>query len=121
YVIPDYQRGYSWKTKQIYDLLNDLKHANQLESDHYTGTITIHKQDQDELIGMTKYSMYHLVDGQQRFTTITLILNYLLKKLGSQPDYADEVKEKTANYIINKGTYLFRYEIDQVSQNYFHS
>lgn len=121
YIVPDYQRGYSWKTKQIYDLLNDLKHANQLDSDHYTGTITLHKQDIEEQIGLTKYGIYHIVDGQQRFTTITLVLHHLLKTLAKHPDYEDEVKEKTASYIINKGSYLFRYEIDKVSQNYFHS
>ncbi|NMR35480.1 DUF262 domain-containing protein [Chryseobacterium aquaticum] len=121
YIVPPYQRGYSWSQKEIYDLLNDIKHAIQLDSDHYTGTITIDKQDKEERIGLSSYTIYNLVDGQQRFTTITLILSYLLKALQDNTEYLDEVKEKENTYIINKGTYLFRYEIDKVSENYFRS
>jgi hypothetical protein len=121
YIVPPYQRGYSWEEKHIYDLLNDLKHAIKLDSNHYTGTITIHKQDETERIGLSQYELYHIVDGQQRFTTITLILSYLIKTLKNKKDLKEDALEKEANYIINKGSYLFRYQIDKVSEAYFRS
>lgn len=108
YIVPTYQWGYSWEQKQIYELLNDLKHAIKLESNHYTGTITIHKQEETERIGLSQYELFHIVDGQQRFTTITLILSYLIKKLKDDKDLREDALEKEANYIINKGSYLFR-------------
>lgn len=121
YVVPPYQRGYSWEKKHIYDLLNDLKHAIKLDANHYTGTITIHKQEETERIGLSQYELFHIVDGQQRFTTITLILSYLIKTLKDTKEFKDDAIEKEANYIINKGNYLFRYQIDKVSEMYFRS
>lgn len=121
YIVPTYQWGYSWEQKQIYELLNDLKHAIKLESNHYTGTITIHKQEETERIGLSQYELFHIVDGQQRFTTITLILSYLIKKLKDDKDLREDALEKEANYIINKGSYLFRYQIDKTSEMFFRS
>lgn len=121
YVVPPYQRGYSWEEKQIHDLLNDLKHAIQLDSDHYTGTITIHNQGSPERIGLSQYELFHIVDGQQRFTTITLILSYLINTIKKDKNLKDEAVEKEGNYIINKGSYLLRYQIDKVSEAYFRS
>src|SRR5690606_25298912 len=103
YIVPPYQRGYSWEQKHIYDLLNDLKHAIKLDANHYTGTITIHKQEETERIGLSQYELFHIVDGQQRFTTVTLILSYLIEKLKDVKDLKDDAMEKEANYIINKG------------------
>ncbi len=102
-------------------MLNDLKHAIKLESNHYTGTITIHKQEETERIGLSQYELFHIVDGQQRFTTITLILSYLIKKLKDDKDLREDALEKEANYIINKGSYLFRYQIDKTSEMFFRS
>ncbi|QDW25653.1 DUF262 domain-containing protein [Pedobacter sp. KBS0701] len=121
YIVPPYQRGYSWEQKHIYDLLNDLKHAIKLDANHYTGTITIHKQEETERIGLSQYELFHIVDGQQRFTTITLILSYLIKKLKDVKELKEDATEKEANYIINKGSYLFRYQIDKVSEMFFRS
>jgi len=120
YVVPSYQRGYSWQKKQIEDFLDDIKNAVRLDSNHYTGTITIQKQNETEKIGLNNFEIYHLVDGQQRITTLILILSYLTKKLKNNGNKEDaEEKEKT--YIVNRGSYLFRYEIDKTSEEYFKS
>ena len=121
YIVPPYQRGYSWGERQIHDLLNDLKYAIKLDSNHYMGTITIHKQKESERIGLSQYEIYNIVDGQQRFTTIILILSYLIKALKNDKKFENDINEKEAYYIINKGSYLFRYEIDKVSEAYFRS
>ena len=121
YCVPSYQRGYSWEEKQIFDLLADIDHAIKLNSLHYTGTITIHSQSTTEKIGLNNYEIFHIVDGQQRLTTLILILSYILKELKNNLETADDAKEKENTYIISKGSYLFRYEIDKVSENYFRS
>ncbi len=80
FVIPSYQRGYRWKGKQVEDLLNDL----------YTFAtkplqpIIVQKISDNEKI---KYGCpiekdaWEVVDGQQRLTTIYILLNYILKRL----------------------------------------
>ncbi|PCJ28513.1 MAG: hypothetical protein COA97_00750 [Flavobacteriales bacterium] len=121
YSVPAYQRGYSWHDKQILDLLSDIDHAIKLDSQHYTGTITIHPQQTTEKVGLNNYEIYHVVDGQQRMTTIILILSYLIKELKKNKNLVKDAVEKEQTYILNKGSYLFRYEIDKVSENYFRS
>jgi len=121
YCVPDYQRGYSWESKQIIDLLTDIDHSIKLGSMHYTGTITIFPQGKTEKVGLNNYILYDIVDGQQRFTTIILILSHILYELKKQSSTSRDAKEKENTYIFSKGSYLFRYSIDKVSENYFRS
>ena len=72
FLIPTYQRGYRWTRSQVEDLLNDLKdfeeNPSRLESDYYCLQPLVVKEDSD---------VYRLIDGQQRLTTIWLLLNCL--------------------------------------------
>lgn len=62
YSIPIYQRNYSWEFNQIETLFNDIKDE---EEGYYIGNLLISKNDTDLL---------EIVDGQQRLTTIALML-----------------------------------------------
>lgn len=62
--IPDYQRIYCWEEKQVIKLLEDLLKYSSRE--FHLGNIILHKlSDIDE---------HHIVDGQQRLVTLTLLL-----------------------------------------------
>ena len=86
FVIPSYQRGYRWKGKQVEDLLNDLysfaiKPEHQLGDFYCLQPIIVQKlPDKDK----KKYNCpddkeaWEVVDGQQRLTTIYILLNYIL-------------------------------------------
>ena len=63
YNIPRFQRPYSWEKEQIIEFWNDT--IKDSESDYFIGSIVVYKKT-DELFG--------IVDGQQRLTTITMIL-----------------------------------------------
>lgn len=121
YTIPDYQRGYSWESKHVTDLLLDISNAMELDKPHYMGTISLHSQAIKVKVGVNNFTNYHVVDGQQRFTTLILILSYLLKELGSRDETKDDVSEKVKSYLKNRDSYIFRYEIDKVSDDYFRS
>lgn len=74
--MPKYQREYSWKTKEVNQLLEDLAGAKLDRRDYFLGTIvTIGAEGSS--------SALEVVDGQQRLTTVTLILaairNHLIK------------------------------------------
>jgi uncharacterized protein with ParB-like and HNH nuclease domain len=79
FFIPSYQRGYRWKKTQVVDLLDDIfefiqhkGNKNQLVGDFYClQPVIVKKGDNDK---------YKLIDGQQRLTTIYIILSYLQQK-----------------------------------------
>ena len=72
--IPDYQRGYAWEEKQVQALLDDIKYLMGSQYIHYTGTIVAKKNE----------SFYEIVDGQQRLTTLIIIIHGLLKKVNNK-------------------------------------
>jgi len=71
YEIPIYQRNYAWKKEQIEALIHDVWDACTKEKNTYfIGTlVTFHKGDNE----------YEVIDGQQRLTTLFLILEALIE------------------------------------------
>lgn len=63
YSVPRFQRPYSWEKEQVAEFWNDT--IKDSESDYFIGSIVVYKKT-DELFG--------IVDGQQRLTTITMVL-----------------------------------------------
>jgi hypothetical protein len=80
-VVPDYQRGYSWEARQLTDFTDDLELLAH-DKEHYTGTLILHPQaSQREMDAEGKsYLVTHVVDGQQRLTTIVLLLNVIRRE-----------------------------------------
>lgn len=78
YVIPAYQRRYSWKQHQVEDMWDDLAILEGADS-HLFGTIVC-------LAGhhTAGVNRLELVDGQQRLTTISIFLHCLLDRLRSE-------------------------------------
>lgn len=70
FTIPDYQRAYSWDTTQRQDLINDIENVlDKQDYIHYTGTIvaTILREENN-------YTKFNVVDGQQRLTSLIILL-----------------------------------------------
>lgn len=72
--IPNYQRGYSWGKAQLEDLKEDIEHLQGKDRKHYTGTIVMTPSED-------KDGRYDIVDGQQRLTTLIILLGVLSDKL----------------------------------------
>ena len=64
YVIPRYQRAYAWEDKEIVQLIDDI---NDSTGDYYIGSLVVAKVKGKE-------ETYEVVDGQQRLTTLYLLL-----------------------------------------------
>jgi len=75
--VPNYQRSYSWEKSQRDDLRGDLAViANQPEGIlHYTGTLVLSRNP----LGSESYD---IVDGQQRLTTLMILISQLLQVSG---------------------------------------
>lgn len=98
YRIPPYQREYSWYKAQWEDLFEDLIEA---EGAHFLGTIITLDQTTDPLEG----NILHVVDGQQRLTTLTLLLAAVYSVL---KEHIDELDDDTRTDVTNLGRQLVR-------------
>ena len=69
--IPSYQRGYRWQTKQVKALIDDFKDRWEVEKGEYLlQPIVVQKYENSWLV----------VDGQQRLTTLKILLDVLVEK-----------------------------------------
>lgn len=83
YQIPVYQRNYDWKKDNCLELFNDVINAYEKERTHFLGTVVQVQQDEE---GGLKH--YIIVDGQQRMTSIYLLLKALYDK-GEESEKAE--------------------------------
>lgn len=137
--IPDYQRGYSWSNQQLEEFWNDLTSLLPFQ-EHYTGMISLKKLEPNSIINSVDkwneekwlvnsgFTVYEIVDGQQRLTTLIILINEIvlyckeknIEELNSTllSEFVDKYLYKTKpNNIIR--TYKFGYEEDNPSYQYF--
>lgn len=129
FLIPPYQRGYRWTTKQVEDLLNDIwafYHKKQ-KDDFYclqpvVVTKTIYKAEE----------RWELIDGQQRLTTIFIILDFFNKRFvedarkelfsiiyKTRPESETFLKNINESEKDNNIDFYFIYNTYQVVKNWF--
>ncbi|MDM1405308.1 DUF262 domain-containing protein [Myroides marinus] len=74
YRIPIYQRNYAWGKEEISQLLQDIIDYSTISDKYYIGTLVVYKQSVDGKV------FYDTIDGQQRLTTLSIILSVLKNK-----------------------------------------
>ena len=78
FVIPNYQRDYAWETDNIDDLIDDILESIETSTSHYIGTF---------ILANTKVKQqFNVVDGQQRLTSLTMLLSISIKELATEKD-----------------------------------
>ena len=87
--IPPYQRAYSWQDKQREDMFEDIRELHGSDQNiHFMATVVgLHRDTRR--IGSDEYSIIEVVDGQQRLTTIVLLLKTIERKLNRSNDVRD--------------------------------
>ena len=93
FFIPSYQRGYRWTEQQVKDLLNDIKEYidNGKHGIYCIQPLVVKERKQDTLTQIKNANsieevkrlllgFWEVIDGQQRLTTIKIILSYLEDK-----------------------------------------
>lgn len=82
FIIPIYQRTYSWTDKQCRQLWDDILRAGSSDSIavHFIGSIVYVEQG---LSQVTHQAPLLVIDGQQRLTTVALLLEALARALGN--------------------------------------
>lgn len=88
FFIPSYQRGYRWTEQQVKDLLNDVNEFDKTKGFYCIQPLVVKKKEEDilqkikeaksvqEVESLLK-GTWEVIDGQQRLTTIYIILSYL--------------------------------------------
>lgn len=107
YSIPNYQRDYAWKDKNFRDLWEDLEEAieyNKKGHRHFIGTMVVAKNEDNK-------KLYDIIDGQQRTTTIFMLLHVLASKQNEKD------KQETRKYLYQKGE--LRLEVAPQNQSFF--
>lgn len=84
YNIPIYQRNYSWRDENIEALVKDIEKE---DSGYYLGNIIVTERKD-------KPNFYDIIDGQQRITTILLILLAIYDNLNISMEKLNQENEK---------------------------
>src|SRR5215218_3837801 len=81
FVIPIYQRTYSWTDRECLQLWSDILRAGRDESisAHFVGSVVYVEKG---LYQVSSQSPLLVIDGQQRLTTVTLLVEALARHLG---------------------------------------
>jgi uncharacterized protein with ParB-like and HNH nuclease domain/predicted transport protein len=99
FVIPIYQRTYSWTEKECRQLWDDIVRtgSNDAVSAHFVGSIVYIEKG---LSQVTVQSPHLVIDGQQRLTTVTLLIAALAKALGETEPVDGFSPRKLRNYYL---------------------
>ena len=120
FFIPSYQRGYKWTGQQVKDLLNDIYEfasiPNKTAEEFYCLQPLVVKKCDVNTIAVNELNSkfdnniwYEVIDGQQRLTTIRILLNYL-RRVHLKDDelsYEDGKNELKNEY--GKAEYIIQY------------
>lgn len=114
--IPDYQRFYSWDESHCEDLWKDLINVvNEEGRAHYMGTVICKDEGADIETAEyhSSYRKYGIVDGQQRFTTLVLLVKAIdsaysaingddINGVSSEPQASIPIDDARQRYLIDE-------------------
>lgn len=133
--IPDFQRGYSWEERQLDDFWEDIQNLSPNKI-HYIGLLTVEPINANEVSNIEKWkddlwllkkglSAYYVIDGQQRLTTLIILLHEILCTFndneginyGQKSEWIDRFLYRSYNQLYK--SFVFGYEKDNPSDEYF--
>lgn len=100
--IPEYQRAYSWETKQRQDLFDDITKILQYPIDrhHFMATVVCLDTKLKMEIGADEFSTVNIVDGQQRLTTLIILLKAISKQFNLKNKQEKDLKKKLDELLV---------------------
>lgn len=103
YSIPLYQRAYAWEEKQILQLIDDINDVKNSKKYHI-GTLIVSKKD----------NKFEIIDGQQRLTSLFLLLNCL--EINTKNTLTFECRDKS-NYTLENIKKVVEGRIDELDED----
>lgn len=104
--IPVYQRGYAWERKNLEDLWEDLYYLDPSKK-HYFGTVLLKDSGKTARAALAALSRFDVIDGQQRLTTVLILLREIISQLKevSDKDLQGDVDALERSYLKDGGHY----------------
>ncbi len=99
--IPVYQRNYTWEEENCKKLLQDIISISQNKKTHFMGSITYILHLVDDVKSLRKLQEFVIIDGQQRITTLMLLLKAIETKIPNE-----EIKKEIDNLLNLSGQKL---------------
>ena len=99
FVIPIYQRTYSWTDRECLQLWQDILRAGSIDgiSAHFIGSVVYIEKG---LYSISAQSPLLVIDGQQRLTTVSLLIAALAQAIGAEEPLEDFSARKLRNYYL---------------------
>lgn len=112
FMVPSYQRSYSWKEENVLMLLQDLSERMKDKKEHYLGSLAIANDSENSIL--------RLIDGQQRITTSLLLINAFINRFKQlEKKLPDELLNLDIKYKYkNKTSYGDIKEIKTILHNF---
>ena len=125
FFVPDYQRGYAWEQRQWDDLLEDLELLTEGRS-HFTGTSVLRARDKGDgpILdrNMHAYDTFDIIDGQQRLTTVVILLKAIYDEMQAFSQFARltvRLQENYLHHIDRIGQPFTKLTLNADSQDFF--
>jgi len=115
--IPHYQRFYSWRTRQRQDLFSDIRKlaSDGQDQHHFMATLVCYRTPETKSVGMNQYRLYDIVDGQQRLTTLIILLKCIeLALADNSADRAD-----LARILVKRDGHLILLQTNNANERLF--
>lgn len=111
FVIDGYQRGYKWGKKEVLELLNDLNTFDDTQSVYCLQPLILNAKDN---------SPFEIIDGQQRTTTIYILLKILIQKYSIDQKSLYELKymtrERSGDFLASEIEAIFDLDLSSISK-----
>ena len=104
--IPVYQRSYAWEEKNLEDLWEDLYYLDDSKI-HFFGTLLLKDSGETTPAGATTFRHLDVIDGQQRLTTILILLREIISQMKDATDeeLQNDVPKLEEDYLKPKKRY----------------
>lgn len=100
FVVKDYQRGYKWDSKEILELLNDFNEHDENDGKYCLQPVIVRENEDGSL---------ELIDGQQRITSLYLLLVFLTKSRDGIYTISYETRTESKDFLHDKIIELNQY------------
>ena len=103
--IPHYQRAYSWQKEHRAAMFDDIKKLRNKPSGsfHFMATVVGLKHEEEEReIATEVYDFIEIVDGQQRITTLVLLLKAIEQKLNREKSDEDKLAQELQELLVKQ-------------------
>ena len=119
--IPEYQRAYSWTSRERQDLFGDIEKvcAKGEDAGHFMAAVVCLRREKQTL-GTDEFHVLEVVDGQQRLTTLIILLNAIKRPLNRKDKAEAKLKRELTELLVKvEGDELLLLQTNHDSSHHF--